>query len=112
MLHLAIRSHPSVPVDAHDLEDWLERQVENLRAEAPTAIVRLARLSQQLPNAEVGIGWLLELEVPDAERVAAERQLQELLTDMRLLGFAPTVLSPHDRRDHAPPIPVAEAWGW
>jgi hypothetical protein len=96
MLHLAIRTHPSFPVDAHDLEDWLERQLEELRAAAPRATVRLVRLTQHLPNTAVDIGWLLELDLPDSERIATERQLQELLTDMRLLGFEPTVLLPHE----------------
>src|SRR3954454_4474267 len=112
MLQLAIRFHPTVPVDARDLEDWLDHQVDKLRASAPSATVRLARLTQHLPNAEVNIGWLLELEVPDSDRAAAERQLQDLVADMCLLGFEPTVLSPRKRPGSTRSVSVAEAWGW
>src|SRR5690349_7263428 len=100
MLQLTIRSHPTVPVDARDLEEWLEHQVEKLRAVAPQATVRLARLTQHLPNARVDVGWLLELEIPDPDTAAIERELQDVLTDMRLLGFEPTVLTPREDQGH------------
>jgi hypothetical protein len=94
MLQLAVRCHPTVPVDAGDLEEWLDHVVEDLRTDAPHATVRLSRLTQRVPGGEFGIGWLLELEVADAERPAAERRLGAALTDMRLLGFQPTLLAP------------------
>src|SRR5689334_12975921 len=112
MLKLAIRCHPSVPVEAEDLEEWLEHQADKLRARAPHATVRLARLTQHLPNAEVDIGWLLELEVDDSDQVATERQLDEALTDMRLLGFQPTVLTPRAASDRASSGRFASACNW
>jgi hypothetical protein len=96
MRKITIRCHPSIPVDLADLEEWLELQVEKLRARTG-GIVRLARLTQQLPSAEKHVGWLLELEFPESLEVHAEAQLREVLTDMRLLGFQPTVLSPVTR---------------
>jgi hypothetical protein len=110
MLQLAIRCHPSVPVDAEDLEEWLEHQVEKLRATAPHATVRLARLTQHLPNAEVDVGWLLELELAEADRGLAEQQLDEALTDMRLLGFQPTVLTPFEPSELVGSDRYAGAW--
>jgi hypothetical protein len=110
MVHIAIRCHPSVPVDAGDLEEWLEHQVEKLRASAPRATIRLSRLTQHLPNAEVDVGWLLELELDEGDRALAEQQLDESLTDMRLLGFQPTVLAPFDASSLASSGRYAGAW--
>jgi hypothetical protein len=90
---IAIRCHPSVPVDPGELEEWLDLQVEALRART-RGTVRLARLTQQMPSGDTHVGWLLELELPESHRAPAEAQLREVLTDMRLLGFQPTVLSP------------------
>jgi hypothetical protein len=110
MVYIAIRCHPSVPVDAEDLEEWLEHQVEKLRAKAPNATIRLARLSQQLPNAAVDVGWLLELELEEVDRAQAEQQLDESLTDMRLLGFQPTLLRTSDASRLAGSGRYASAW--
>jgi hypothetical protein len=68
--------------------------VHRLRAAAPRGTVRLSRLTQDLPNVEIGIGWLLELELPDDDPLLTERRLAEVLTDMRLLGLQPTLLTP------------------
>jgi hypothetical protein len=94
MSQIAIRCHPSVPVDAGDLEDWLELQVDQLRSRVPHGAVRLARLTQQLPSQELHLGWLLELELPDGDARRIDAQLKDALRDMRLLGFHPTVLAP------------------
>jgi hypothetical protein len=112
MLQLTIRSHPIVPVDAPDLEEWLEHQVDRLRGTAPQATIRLARLTQHLPNAHVDVGWLLELEVSDSDRNAVEQQLREVLTDMRLLGFEPTVLAPREDPGRTDFARLTHAWGW
>jgi hypothetical protein len=94
MLQFAIRCHPSVPVTAEEIEEWLELQLEKLRADAPTATVRLSRIGQALPSRPIETGWLLEFEIPEAERLLALEHVSEALTDMRLLGFQPTVLEP------------------
>jgi hypothetical protein len=126
MFQFAIRCHPSVPVAADELEQWLEQQVADLRAAAPQGTVRLSRLTQGLPSGDVGLGWLLELELSDAERHLVDNRLTEALRDMHLLGFQPTVLVPLEAPDPSDPrgrrapvavLPGADAdpasdWGW
>jgi hypothetical protein len=94
MVQLAIRCHPRVPVSADELERWLEQQVNELRAEAPHATVRLSRLTQGRPGAELDAGWLVELELAEGEPLLAGHRLGDALRDMRLLGLQPTLLAP------------------
>jgi hypothetical protein len=90
MVEFSIRCHPSVPLEAADLEDWLEARARDLRAAWPSGTIRLLRLSQPLPSAEVHVGWLLEVELPADEQDVAP-WLAETLRDMRLLGFQPAL---------------------
>ena len=94
MIQFAILCHPSVPVSAGELEEWLEQKVQELRADAPHGTVRLSRLTQGLPGGDLNIGWLLELELSETELALADQHLDETLRDMRLLGFQPTLLAP------------------
>jgi hypothetical protein len=96
MVQLAIRCQARVPVSADELERWLERQVHDLRVEAPRATVRLSRLTQRGPSADLEIGWLVELELAEGEPLLAGHVLADALRDMRLLGLQPTLLAPHD----------------
>jgi hypothetical protein len=94
MTQMAIRCHPCAPVAVGELEQWLERQTETLRADAPHAIVRVSRLTQARDDGELSVGWLVELDLPDGEMPLAETQLADALRDMRLLGLQPTLLAP------------------
>jgi hypothetical protein len=96
MLKLTIRCHPGVPIDADDLERWLTAQVSQLRSGAPRAIIRLSRLTQDFPSSEAGIGWLLELEMPEGSALLTRGRLASTLAEMRLLGIEPTALTPLD----------------
>ena len=96
MLQLAIRCHPCVPVPADDLEPWLEKQLDELRADAPHGTLRLSRLTQGAPNVNLENGWLIELDLPEGEPLLAGRRLGAALRDMRLLGLQPTLLAPHE----------------
>jgi hypothetical protein len=96
MVQLAIRCHPRVPVSADELEHWLAQQVHDLRAEAPQATVRLLRLTQGAPGADLELGWLVELELAEDEPLLAGHRLADALRDMRLLGLQPTLLAPRD----------------
>jgi hypothetical protein len=94
MVQLAIRCHPRVPISSDELEGWLEIEVDDLRAQAPHATVRLSRLTQGLPDAHLDIGWLIELEFDPDEPLLAGDRLTQALRDMRLLGLQPTLLAP------------------
>jgi hypothetical protein len=96
MLQLAIRCHPCVPVSADELEPWLEQQLAELRADAPHGTLRLSRLTQGAPDLDLEIGWLIELDLPEDERLLSERRLADVLRDMRLLGLQPTLLAPDE----------------
>ena len=96
MLQLAIRCHPCVPVSADELEPWLERQLDELRADAPRGALRLSRLTQGAPDLDLQIGWLIELDLPEGEPLLTGRRLDDALRDMRLLGLQPTLLAPQE----------------
>ena len=94
MVQIAIRCLPRVPVATEDLEHWLEQELEELRGRAPEGTIRLSRLTQELPTIEVGIGWLIELELPEEQPMVGWDRLASLLRDLRLLGLQATVLVP------------------
>jgi hypothetical protein len=95
MVKLAIRCHPGVPVELDELEGWLTAQVDELRAGAPRAIIRLSRLTQHFAG-NAAIGWLLELEMPEGSCLLSGGRLRDTMADMRLLGIEPTALAPVD----------------
>jgi hypothetical protein len=96
MVQLAIRCHPCVSVSADELDQWLEQQVRELRAEAPHGTVRLSRLTEGRPGADLEPGWLVELDLAEEEPLLAGDRLADALRDMRLLGLQPTLLAPRD----------------
>jgi hypothetical protein len=96
MVQLTIRCHPRVPVSTDELEQWLEQQVDQLRADAPQGTVRLSRLTQGLPNVDIDIGWLVELELPEGDPLLTRDRLADALRDMRMLGLQPTLLVPQE----------------
>jgi hypothetical protein len=93
MAQITIRCHPRVPVPTEELEVWLKREVDHLRDEVPLATVRLSSLTQHLPSADIDVGWLIELELPDDEPSLEGRDLAVALRDMQLLGLQPTLLT-------------------
>jgi hypothetical protein len=90
MVQIAIRCRPSAPVATEELERWLTREVGRLRESAPGADLRLLRLTQAVPTADVEMGWLVELDAADG--ATPLDGLEAILRDMRLLGLRPTVL--------------------
>jgi hypothetical protein len=100
MVQLAIRCHPRAPISPDELEGWLELEIKDLRAQAPHATVRLSRLSQGRPDAQLNIGWLIELELDPDEPLLAGGRLTQALRDMHLLGLQPTLLAPSPPASH------------
>ena len=96
MLQLAIRCHPCVPVSAGELEPWLEKQLDELRAQTPHGTLRLSRVTHGAPDRDLENGWLIELDLAEGERLLTGRRLADALRDMRLLGLQPTLLAPHE----------------
>lgn len=92
MDQIAIRCRPSAPVATEELERWLAREVSRLRESAPGAGLRLLRLTQAVPTADIEVGWLVELDAADGDPPLDERGLEAMLRDMRLLGLRPIVL--------------------
>ncbi|MEX2194536.1 MAG: hypothetical protein WD844_04545 [Thermoleophilaceae bacterium] len=92
MQQVSIRCHPYAPVSTEELEQWLSREVERLRAAAPQAAFRLLRLTQTVPTGEMDVGWLIELDAAGGEPPFDRDELAAVLRDMRLLGLQPTVL--------------------
>lgn len=92
MSKLSIRCHPCAPVATDELELWLGREVERLRVSAPDVVLRLVRLVQRAPTDDVRIGWLIELDAPNAESPLDDETLSTVVRDLRLLGLQPTVL--------------------
>jgi len=98
MFQLAIRCHPCVPISADELEPWLAKQLDELRAGTPHGTLRLSRLTQGAPDLNLENGWLIELELPEGDPLLAGHRLANALRDMRLLGLQPTLLAPHEGR--------------
>jgi hypothetical protein len=101
MVQLAIRCHSSAPAAPEELEIWLEEKIDELRAAAPNATVRLSRLTQSRPDDELDGGWLVELELADGEPLLLSRRLADAVRDMRLLGLHPTLLAPRGAATNA-----------
>jgi hypothetical protein len=97
MAKLAIRCHPFAPAAHDELEAWLEEQANQLRCVDHHAIIRVSRLTQGLPSGDLGIGWVLELELVDESSSLSPTladKLDATIRDMRLLGLQPTTLAP------------------
>ena len=94
MTKLVIRCHPCVPTSGVALEEWLEERLTELREQIPEAIVRLDRLTQELPSGTSQDGWLLEFQFPESLLDLDRGPVVEALRDMRLLGFSPILLAP------------------
>jgi hypothetical protein len=98
MSRLVIRCRSCTPAPAEELTGWLEDKVAELRSGTPRLMVRLTRLAQDLPEATVDDGWLIEVEPqgeqPEEPYTALMASLTEILRDMRILGLDPTLLVP------------------
>ncbi|HEX6602852.1 MAG TPA: hypothetical protein VF030_09450 [Solirubrobacterales bacterium] len=107
---LIVRCRSCTPASAVELTDWLENKVSGLREGTPRLLVRLTRLAQELPEATVDDGWLIELEVPgerpDGSLTSLMLSLEETLRGMSVLGLDPVLLVPV-RPPFGGPIPTS-----
>jgi hypothetical protein len=94
LVRFAIRCLPRIPVATEDVQRWLDHELADLRQHAPEGTIRLSRLTQDLPTVNVGIGWLIELELPADQALLRRDRLASVLRDLRLLGLQPTLLVP------------------
>ena len=89
---ILIYCRPRANGSAHTLRAWLEHQAAELSAGPGvlrTTVVDLTTPSTGGPREH---GWLLDCEMVDAVGPPSDA-LRELLTDMRLVGFDPTVFT-------------------
>lgn len=95
MTRFAIQCHPVVPVAVRELEPWIEEQLAAL-IEDDVGTARVLRLTQELSDDTIEVGWLFEFERPEPlEELLSEGPIAQALRDMRLLGMQPTVLVRH-----------------
>jgi hypothetical protein len=93
----AIRCRSCTPASTAELTGWLEARVRELREQEPQLLVRLTRLSQDLAEATIDDGWLIEAELPgEPEKPfgSLAPSFEEVLRDMRILGLDPLLLTP------------------
>jgi hypothetical protein len=87
MSQIAVRCHPFAPVGSEELQGWLTAEVDRLRDDVPEAAIRLLRLSQPGPEAEIEVGWQIEIGVSSPVPPLDDRGLDDLLRDLRRLGL-------------------------
>jgi hypothetical protein len=98
MSQLAIRCQPPTFVPTREVEQWLEDEVERLRAGSPHASFRLHRITTTETTENIGTGWLIELDSTTGDLL--DRELVDaVLRDFRLLGLRPTLLGTLENED-------------
>jgi hypothetical protein len=89
-------------VRGEELEHWLERELEELRRDISQGTIRLSRLINPLPTTDIGIGWMIEFDLPEHRFQFDWGRIATTLRDLRLLGFQPTLLAPPGMVVHHP----------
>ncbi len=87
---LVVRCRSCAPVAAAELTNWLEERLAELRERTPRLSTRVTRLDQELPDAFVEDGWLIEVELegerPEEPFASLMSSLEETLRDLRVNG--------------------------
>lgn len=82
------------------LGPWLEQQAAALCAQPGVQRATVVRLTGQTVDGPREQGWLVDCKLLDSAREPGSA-LGEMLTDMRLIGFDPTVFTAHrESSDH------------
>lgn len=94
MTEISIRCHAKDEEAAVRFEQWLGQK----RAASPISMtdgtIRVSRLAPAIVTVRSGAGWLIELEPHEDESPVDWQCVSALVTDLRLLGLDPTVLTP------------------
>jgi hypothetical protein len=75
-------------------EHWLGQKHASSPIPMTDGTVRVSRLGPALVTVRAGMGWLLEFELRQEESLLDWQCLAALITDLRLLGLEPTILTP------------------
>lgn len=107
MTEIFIRCQAEDHKAAMRFEQWLGQK----RAASPSLMtdgtVRVSRLAPALVTVRSGAGWLIEFALKEEESLIDWQFLAAVITDLRLLGLEPTVLTP--RGISPPDRPRAQA---
>jgi hypothetical protein len=87
---ILIYCRPRASGRAYPLRAWLEHQADELSAGPGVLRATVVDLTTPSTGGPGEHGWLLDCELVDAAGPPSDA-LRELLTDMRLVGFDPTV---------------------
>ena len=94
MTEISIRCRAEDHEAALRFEQWLGRKRAASPALMTDGAVRVSRLTPALATVRGGTGWLIEFELQEDESPIDRRYVATVVTDLRLLGFEPTVLIP------------------
>ena len=89
---ILIYCRPRANARAYTLRAWLEHQAAELSAGPAIGRATVVDLTTPGTGGPREHGWLLDCELADATGPPTDA-LRELLTDMRLVGFDPTVFT-------------------
>jgi hypothetical protein len=93
---LAIRCRAPDHQSAVRFERWLGQKRASSRIVMTDGTVRVSRLAPALVTVRAGTGWLLEFGLRQEGSLPDGQCLAALITDLRLLGLEPTILTPPD----------------
>ena len=99
---LAIRCRAPDQESALRFEHWLGQKRDSSPNLMTDGTVRVSRLAPALVTVRAGTGWLLEFELRQEESLLDWQCLAALITDLRLLGLKPTILTRPDLRSWPP----------
>jgi len=99
---LAIRCRAQDHESAVRFEHWLGQKQDTSPILMTGGTVRVSRLAPALVTVRAGMGWLLEFELRQEDSLLDSQCLAALITDLRLLGLEPTILTSPDPRTWPP----------
>ena len=99
---IAIRCRAPDQESALRFEHWLGKKRDSSPNLITDGTVRVSRLAPALVTVRAGTGWLLEFELRQEESLLDWQCLAALITDLRLLGLKPTILTRPDLRSWPP----------